>query len=48
MLEADKDELRTRWLEEKGYRVLGFWNNDVLKNTDGLIEAILQALEARK
>ena len=26
----EKDMQRTKWLEEEGYRVLRFWNNDVL------------------
>ena len=38
------DELRTLELEAMGYRVLRFWNNDVLKNLDGVIEMILEAL----
>ncbi len=35
-----EDEKRTRWLEEQGFKVLRFWNNDVLKNTEGVIRAI--------
>jgi very-short-patch-repair endonuclease len=31
------DQQRTRWLEDQGFRVLRFWNNDVLKNTSGPI-----------
>jgi very-short-patch-repair endonuclease len=38
------DEVRTAWLEAKGYRVLRFWNNDVLGNQEGVIEVILDAL----
>ena len=30
--------------EAEGYRVLRFWNNDVLANTDGVLEAIQSAL----
>jgi very-short-patch-repair endonuclease len=29
------DASRTAFLESKGYRVLHFWNNDILKNIDG-------------
>jgi len=39
-----RDSERTVWLEAQGYRVLRFWNNDVLSNTDGVIEAIRVAL----
>jgi very-short-patch-repair endonuclease len=31
-VEEEKDEKRTSWLEERGYRVIRFWNNDVLSN----------------
>jgi len=40
----EKDEERTAWLEERGYRVLRFWNNDVLMNTEGVVERIRKAL----
>ena len=38
------DLCRTRFLEERGYRVIRFWNPDVLSNTDGVLEMILIAL----
>ena len=31
---------RTAFLKSQGYRVLRFWNNDVLRNIDGVLEAI--------
>ncbi len=34
------DDSRTRFLEGEGYRVLRFWNNDVLDNLDGVITTI--------
>ena len=39
------DEQRTRWLEAQGYRVLRFWNNDVLANTEAVAQAVLDAVE---
>jgi len=39
------DERRTAWLNEKGFRVLRFWNNEVLTNTNGVLEKISEALE---
>lgn len=42
MMEEDKE--RTAWLEKKGYRVLRFWNTDVLTNIEGVYEVIRQAL----
>ena len=41
---AEKDAARTQWLESRGYRVLRFWNNEVLKNLDGVRERIAQTL----
>ena len=38
------DELRTLELEAMGYRVLRFWNNDVLKNIEGVLEVLVVAL----
>jgi very-short-patch-repair endonuclease len=40
----DADMRRTRWLEDQGFRVLGFWNNEVLSNTRGVLETILAGL----
>jgi very-short-patch-repair endonuclease len=39
------DEIRDRWLTARGYRVLRFWNHEVLKNTEGVLTAIASALE---
>ena len=44
---AGDEAKRTRWLESGGYRVLRFWNDDVLKNTDRVLERIAAALSAR-
>ena len=38
------DTERTTFLESKGYRVLRFWNNDVIKNIEGVAKVILDAL----
>jgi very-short-patch-repair endonuclease len=39
------DEYRTAFLQSKGYKILRFWNNDILKNIDGVIQVILEAIE---
>lgn len=39
------DAKRTAFLEAEGFRVLRFWNNDILDNTSGVIGAIAQALD---
>ncbi len=36
----ERDDARSRWLAARGYRVLRFWNNEVLGNTDGVIDVI--------
>jgi very-short-patch-repair endonuclease len=38
------DDRRTGFLEGKGYRVLRFWNNDILSNFDGVVQVIAAAL----
>src|SRR5437868_2457260 len=38
-----KDEARTRYLEKNGYRVIRFWDNEVLENLDEVLEAIYRA-----
>jgi very-short-patch-repair endonuclease len=40
------DERRTACLQSHGWKLLRFWSNDVLANTNGVIETILRALEA--
>ena len=49
--QEEYDEERTRYLESQGYKVIPqgddvhFWNNDVLKDIDGVILAIIHAME---
>ena len=40
------DAERTGFLEGRGYRVLRFWNTEVLQNLDGVAEVILAAVTA--
>ncbi len=42
--DAAKDLPRTRVIEDEGYRVLRFWNNEVLGNPDGVWTMIDGAL----
>ena len=37
------DERRTRHLKALGYRLIRFWNHDVLQNLDGVCLTILDA-----
>jgi len=38
------DSKRTAWLASQGFTVIRFWNNEVLQNTDGVVESIRQTL----
>jgi very-short-patch-repair endonuclease len=40
----DYDELRTRFLQGQGYRVMRFWNRDIVENLEGVTAAIEKAL----
>jgi very-short-patch-repair endonuclease len=40
------DVERTKVLEQHGYRVPRYWNNDVLSNIDGVLEDIQPAIAA--
>ncbi|MEQ1718457.1 MAG: endonuclease domain-containing protein [Hyphomicrobium sp.] len=39
-----KDERRTSWLNSQGYRVLRFWNIEVITNLNGVMSIILASL----
>ncbi len=43
--ENARDVVRDAWFMARGYRVLRFWNNDVLGNMVGVLETIAAALE---
>ena len=40
------DGVRTSYLVSVGYRVLRFWNNEILENTSGVLLAIDTAINA--
>jgi very-short-patch-repair endonuclease len=42
--DIEADESRTCYLEGKGYRVIRFWNHDVLENLEGVLQGIGEAL----
>jgi len=42
--DSEKDHVRDAWLQAQGFRVLRFWNNEVLENIDGVLEAIMAEL----
>jgi very-short-patch-repair endonuclease len=46
--ESEKDEIRTKWLEKKGFKVIRFWNSDVLLNIEGVALRILEVINFNK
>ncbi len=42
--QAERDTVRTRWLEAQGFTVLRFWNDDVLRDTDAVLQEILRVM----
>ena len=43
--ENQKDRVRDAFLSAEQYRVLRFWNHDILQNIDGVRDAILAELQ---
>ncbi len=41
----EHDQRRTRMLEQAGFRVLRFWNNELNENLDGVLETIKARLD---
>ena len=41
------DRVRTEFLRKRGIKVLRFWNNDALKNIEGVVEKIRDEIQAR-
>lgn len=42
--QAGYDADRTKYLQSRGYRVLRYWNNDVMNNIEGVFISIQQVL----
>jgi very-short-patch-repair endonuclease len=40
-----RDKERDAWLASHGYKVLRFWNSDVLRNTNSVLEVIAAELQ---
>jgi very-short-patch-repair endonuclease len=43
-----QDRKRDAWLVERGVKTLRFWNSDIVRNLDGVLEVIRTAIENRK
>jgi len=44
--QVEKDAQRAAWLEAEGFRLLRFWNSEVLQDTQAVQETIRAALDA--
>jgi very-short-patch-repair endonuclease len=44
--DANYDSDRDAWLREQGFVILRFWNNDVLKNIEGVMTVIVEKLRS--
>ena len=45
---SQKDEVRTSFLRSRDYRVLRFWNDQVLADVDEVLNAIAESLNGSK
>ncbi len=43
----EQDARRTEYLASNGYRVLRFWNNEVMEDINAVIASIVEALQVR-
>jgi very-short-patch-repair endonuclease len=43
--ETEKDAARTARLEAQGFKVIRFWNDDVLRNLEGVLASIAESLQ---
>jgi len=43
--DSPRDERRDADLRSRGFRILRFWNNDILRNATGVLEKILGEIE---
>jgi very-short-patch-repair endonuclease len=43
--DSDRDARRDRWFAANDFRTLRFWNNDVLRNIEGVLTLILEAVK---
>ena len=42
--QAAADKIRGQWLNDQGFQVLRFWNNEVLTNLEGVMQCVHAAL----
>ncbi len=42
--DAPRDERRDAWLRAQGFKVLRFWNNEIMNNLEGVLVSVMTAV----
>ena len=42
--EGRSDEVGDQWINGRGFQILRFWNDDVLRNRDGVLQKVIEHL----
>ena len=42
---AQQDEKRDAWLRAQGFKVMRFWNNEIMTNPEGVLATVLAAVD---
>jgi very-short-patch-repair endonuclease len=42
--DAPRDEKRDTWLRAQGFKVMRFWNNEIMSNLDGVLVTVMAAV----
>jgi very-short-patch-repair endonuclease len=45
---SGSDAVRDAWLQNRGYTVLRFWNDEILQNTEAVLEVILMTVTEKR
>jgi len=45
--EAPHDARRDAWLSTQGFKVMRFWNNEIMSNLDGVLMTVMAAVTER-
>ncbi|WP_394041824.1 DUF559 domain-containing protein [Roseixanthobacter liquoris] len=45
-VQQDRDRRRDQWFQAQGYRVVRYWNGDVMSNLDGVLEDLARCMSA--
>ena len=44
-VQTEKDGIRSDWLISQGFRILRFWNNEVMENLEGVLDEVQKHLD---